>query len=56
VLKVGDRAPNFTGKDQNGNDFSLSELIGKKNIVLYFYPKDFSRGCTIETRSFSWTR
>ena len=50
---MGDRAPNFTGKDQNGNDFSLSELIGKKNIVLYFYPKDFTRGCTIETRSFA---
>jgi peroxiredoxin Q/BCP len=53
VLKVGDGAPNFTGKDQNGNDFSLSELIGKKNIVLYFYPKDFTRGCTRETRSFA---
>jgi peroxiredoxin Q/BCP len=53
MLKVGERAPNFTGKDQNGNHFSLSDLIGKKNIVLYFYPKDFTKGCTIETKSFA---
>ncbi len=44
-LKVGDKAPNFTGKDQNGEDVSLKDFSGKK-IVLYFYPKDNTPGCT----------
>ena len=53
VLKVGDKAPDFEAIDQEGNIFKLSSLIGRKNIVLYFYPKDFSTGCTIETRQFT---
>ena len=46
-LKVGDIAPGFKGKDQNGNEISLSNLKGKK-IILYFYPKDDTPGCTAE--------
>ena len=46
-VKNGDVAPDFTGKDQNGNTVSLSQFTGKK-VVLYSYPKDFSPGCTAE--------
>jgi peroxiredoxin Q/BCP len=44
-LKVGDKAPYFEGKDQHGNLVNLYELAGKK-IILYFYPKDDTPGCT----------
>jgi peroxiredoxin Q/BCP len=47
TLKVGDKAPNFTSKDQNGNTISLSDYSGKK-LVLFFYPKASTPGCTIE--------
>ena len=46
-LKVGDKAPQFKAKDQDGNDISLSDFSGKK-IVLYFYPKDDTPGCTAQ--------
>ncbi|MHB9148035.1 MAG: thioredoxin-dependent thiol peroxidase [Candidatus Amoebophilus sp.] len=46
-LKVGDQAPAFIGKDQNGNTIQLSEFAGKK-LVLYFYPKDNTPGCTAQ--------
>ena len=46
-LKEGDKAPDFTAKDQNGNDISLSDYKGKK-VILYFYPKDDTPGCTAE--------
>lgn len=46
-LKKGDKAPNFTGIDQNGENISLSNLAGKK-VVLYFYPKDSTPGCTAQ--------
>ncbi len=46
-LKVGDKAPDFQAKDQNGNEISLSMFKGKK-LVLYFYPKDNTPGCTAE--------
>ena len=46
-LKIGDKAPDFQAKDQNGNDISLSMFKGKK-LVLYFYPKDDTPGCTAE--------
>jgi len=49
-LKAGDKAPDFTGKDQNGKTISLSQYKGKK-VVLYFYPKDFTSGCTAEACS-----
>jgi peroxiredoxin Q/BCP len=47
--KVGDAAPLFEGKDQNGNMFKLADVLrSKKVILLYFYPKDFTGGCTKE--------
>ena len=45
--KIGDTAPDFTGKDQDGKDITLSKLKGKK-VVLYFYPKDDTPGCTLQ--------
>lgn len=50
TLKAGDKAPNFTTKDENGNDVTLSSLRGKK-VVLYFYPRDMTPGCTAEACS-----
>ena len=47
ILKVGDKAPDFTVNDQDGNPVKLSGLRGKK-VVLYFYPKDMTPGCTAE--------
>ncbi len=46
-LKTGDPAPLFEGKDQNGNTVKLSDYRGKK-VVLYFYPKDDTPGCTAQ--------
>ena len=46
-LTEGDKAPDFTSKDQNGNGISLKDFKGKK-IVLYFYPEDDTPTCTIE--------
>ncbi len=46
-LKSGEKAPAFTGKDQNGNLISIDDFKGKK-IVLYFYPKDSTPGCTAQ--------
>jgi peroxiredoxin Q/BCP len=45
MLKEGVKAPEFTAKDQNGNKVKLSDLKGRK-VVLYFYPKDDTPGCT----------
>ncbi|HTV62994.1 MAG TPA: peroxiredoxin [Verrucomicrobiae bacterium] len=50
--RVGDTAPTFVGKNQDGKNFNLSELIGKKIVLLYFYPKDFTGGCTKEACGF----
>ncbi|HEY8782427.1 MAG TPA: thioredoxin-dependent thiol peroxidase [Mucilaginibacter sp.] len=50
-LKEGDKAPDFTAKDQNGKTVSLSDFRGK-NVILYFYPKDDTPGCTAEACSF----
>ncbi|MDR3679973.1 MAG: thioredoxin-dependent thiol peroxidase [Flavipsychrobacter sp.] len=47
TLNAGDKAPDFKAKDQNGKEVSLSALKGKK-VVLYFYPKDDTPGCTAE--------
>lgn len=44
-LKKGDKAPEFTTHDQNGHEIKLSQLKGKK-VILYFYPKDDTPGCT----------
>ncbi len=46
-LKVGDKSPDFTGLDQNGEEVSLANYKGKK-LVLFFYPKDMTPGCTNE--------
>lgn len=48
TLKVGDLAPNFSAKDQDGNTHSLSDYKGKK-LVIFFYPKANTPGCTAET-------
>ena len=46
-LKIGDKAPEFTSKDENGNEIKLTDYKGKK-VVLYFYPKDSTPGCTAQ--------
>lgn len=51
MLKEGDIAPDFTAKNQDGSDVKLSDFKGKK-VVLYFYPKDDTPGCTKEACSF----
>ncbi|SEO13592.1 peroxiredoxin Q/BCP [Actinacidiphila rubida] len=51
-LQVGDRAPDFTLPDQSGTPVTLSERLSGKVVVLYFYPKDNTRGCTAEACSF----
>jgi len=50
--KAGESAPLFTGTDQDGKEFKLADLIGKKIVLLYFYPKDFTGGCTKEACGF----
>lgn len=47
TLQEGDKAPSFTGKDQDGRKVALADFKGK-NLVLYFYPKDDTPGCTTE--------
>lgn len=51
-IKVGDRAPDFTLLDEKGQPRSLKDYLGKKTVVLYFYPKDFTSGCTVEAQKF----
>jgi peroxiredoxin Q/BCP len=50
--KVGDKAPLVEGKDQNGKSWKLADAIGKQIILLYFYPKDDTPGCTKEACGF----
>jgi peroxiredoxin Q/BCP len=52
ALQVGDSCPVFSLKDQNGNEIQIQEMIGKHVLVIFFYPKDNTRGCTIEACSF----
>lgn len=52
LLKEGDMAPEFSAKLSTGEIISLMEYRGKKNVVLFFYPKDFTSGCTKEVCSF----
>ena len=51
ALSVGTKAPEFTVKDTNGKTVSLSDFTGK-TVVMYFYPKDDTPGCTKEAQSF----
>jgi peroxiredoxin Q/BCP len=50
--KVGDKAPLIQGKDQDGTDWKLADVVGKKVVLLYFYPKDETPGCTKEACGF----
>ena len=52
ALQVGDKIPEFSAKDSNGNNFDSTSVIGKKPIVFYFYPKDNTPGCTAQACSF----
>ncbi len=51
-VSVGDTAPDFTLPSQSGESVSLKDFIGKKSVVLYFYPKDDTPGCTAEACAF----
>ena len=51
-LKIGDKIPNFNATDANGNDFDIQNIIGHKPLVIYFYPKDDTPGCTAQACSF----
>ncbi len=50
--KVGDKAPLFEGKDQDGKTWKLADQLGKNVVLLYFYPKDETPGCTKEACGF----
>ena len=52
MVKEGNKAPDFSGKNQEGKSVKLSSFKGKKNIILYFYPKDMTPGCTTEACDF----
>ena len=52
MLTVGQKAPNFTLNDKDGNQVSLSDFLGKK-VVVYFYPKDNTPGCTRQACAFA---
>lgn len=49
-LKIGDKAPEFTVKDQDGRSISLKDYLGKK-VILFFYPKASTPGCTMEAKN-----
>ena len=53
MLKAGDRAPEFRAMDQDGNEVTLKALLASgKKLILYFYPKDNTPGCTAEGADF----
>ena len=52
AIKVGDRVPDFSLPSQTGTTVNISDLIGKKFLVIYFYPKDDTPGCTAESCAF----
>jgi thioredoxin-dependent peroxiredoxin len=52
ALQIGDKIPNFTAKDTNDNDFDSTTIVGQKPVVIYFYPKDNTPGCTAQACSF----
>ena len=52
MLKAGDKAPEFKVLSDQGKEVTLSQFLGKKDVILYFYPKDNTSGCTKEACSF----
>jgi peroxiredoxin Q/BCP len=52
TLAVGDKAPNFTLTQASGEAFTLAEALGRRSVVLFFYPKDDTPGCTVEACTF----
>ena len=52
ALAIGDKVPQFTATDTNGANFDSTTIIGKKPLVLYFYPKDNTPGCTMQACGF----
>lgn len=52
MLNVGEKAPDFTAATDEGTAFRLADWLGKKHVVMYFYPKDFTAGCTREACAF----
>ncbi len=52
MLRVGDKAPHFKLYNQDGNLIDIAQYIGKQPLVIYFYPKNFTPGCTAEACSF----
>ncbi|MBI2454295.1 MAG: peroxiredoxin [Parcubacteria group bacterium] len=52
-IKIGQKLPNFTGQTFDGQEIDLAKLAGESNVVLYFYPKDDTSGCTVEGIEFS---
>lgn len=52
VLQIGNKIPDFSAKDNNGNVFESSSIVGQKPVVFYFYPKDNTPGCTAQACSF----
>jgi len=53
MLQTNSNAPSFTSTNQNNETINLSDFTGNKNVVLYFYPKDDTPGCTIEANQFT---
>ena len=53
MLEINQTAPEFTSENQDGENISLRQFLGSKNVVLYFYPKDDTPGCTIEANEFT---
>ncbi len=52
MVAIGQPAPDFRLPNSSGNYVGLHDFLGKQNVVVYFYPKDFTRGCTSEACSF----
>ena len=52
ALKTGDKIPPFSLTDQNGKNFNINNLLTKKSLVIYFYPKDETAGCTKQACAF----
>lgn len=52
TLKIGNKVPSFVAIDANGTSFDSNDIIGKKPVVIYFYPKDNTPGCTLQACGF----